>query len=358
MFRYLLIYIFSLPVILHAQLSPDWLWSELIIPYKSKADKEFVISTSKNLWLEKGTGESSEFYEGVHGHSSLWFGDFLNKEEKRSFFNLAEINKIEFIDAAELITSWNPTLDSCVIFTYEPLIIEHRKRYTDCDRELDTTCWVHCPLSGYKAMLTASDFAPLHAHVINTFADALGGVVVHDTINRVVYFTCDSNEYLPQVPYYMLAYNLYYTLEKNGFYDMKCTNAMSEDEFEKISTKWDYTNKIADPNSPGKCIDAPIKYLIAPKSVLIYEKWIPDTLQLPYLTPANQFVNHDLCKAYIRYVRHVVSYGVLLETGKIAWCRTMEAEKKLPGQTDFPWNLYQECFKAERFARMRLSPSW
>jgi hypothetical protein len=204
------------------------------------------------------------------------------------------------------------------------------------------------PLSEYPVVLPAKEFTNANLVYRRQLASQLKGKLFGDTIYRTVYFTCDSNEYLPQAPYANLLATLKnYTLagEMRAYKSNTLSEAMSKADIESTYVDWDSTNQVEDPNNPGVFILAPLKSEGRIKSLLICEKWVP--YQKEFTT------GMWLPQPYMGYRRIVTAYGLQLDSGNILWFSPAQMTSALL-QGNFNMIPYEECFRAERFKTLQV----
>ncbi|CAN5370840.1 hypothetical protein BH09BAC5_BH09BAC5_23610 [soil metagenome] len=206
------------------------------------------------------------------------------------------------------------------------------------------------PLSEYSNVLSEKDMHEQNRIVKNCFAGILGGNLVSDTLYRTVYFTSDSNEYLPQAPYANFLSYLKKGMLSGNFHtyqDPLLSKPMSKAMIEKACVAWDSTNKAEDPNNLGTFIYAPIKFEGQVKTLLVYEKW--NYFLPPVITSENDYSP----KKYLGSARQISAYGLLLTGGNVVWFSSDEVDKVILKE-NYNFTPYEECFRAERFKTLQI----
>ncbi len=254
----------------------------------------------------------------------------------------------------------NRNADTTYIMAISPMLIWTRGLYSFYygPQVQDTSVMYRIALADYPALLAPKEMNRLKYFTLDQFSNTLRGKLSGDTVYRIARFTCDSNEYLPQSPYRNLllwlsnGINDYRNPPKKWYRDKELFHRMSKFEVDKSFSHWDSTNAIEDPNRSGTFISAPLKIVGQPKSLLIYERWIPFTPTLivyPYNQPAQR---------YIGYKREVLAYGMVVTTGSTLWITPEEFNQALL-RDEFNFLPYEECLRAERYKTLQIDvPIW
>lgn len=186
--------------------------------------------------------------------------------------------------------------------------------------------------------------------MMTSLANEFNATLKGDTLVRTIEFVPDSNQYLPQAPYRYLGRFLQVGMH-NGmlstFSSPEIIKPMTKDEIESFTVHWKESDR--DGFEPPENFDRtllPVYY--EPASILVYEKWVPDTVKKPY-----DERQHNLPICYSGFNRKVVAYGVRYTSGKIIWHRAADVDAFV-GKTKFNWPPYEQSFRAERFSTMRL----
>jgi hypothetical protein len=211
------------------------------------------------------------------------------------------------------------------------------------------------PLSEYPVVISQKDLITGNAIYRRQIASLLRGNLSGDTICRILKFTRDSNEYLPQAPYgNLLGMIKNFTLsgELRAYTSKDLSIAMTKANLEANYVSWDSTNQVADPGNPGVFIIAPIKSEGQVKTFLICEKWIPLQSILPYGK------ENWMPKPYMGYGRTITAYGMVLSSNNTFWFAPDDLNKVLAAHK-FNMTPYEECFRAERFKTLQIQvPTW
>ncbi len=356
--------------------TPGFLYSSIRRPVQNKQDSLVLIRNEQKMWMAASKG-NVQMYDNamfdcefkVRMSKAAIEGSFQDSIPLKSGASFYMINLMENRNADTCYTmSFSPFLN----YQYQEKIrwIQDSTAYSKPDTgkvnvtrlafnyghwemgKWQTGMGVRflIPLSEYPAVIPAKNMAELNKVYRAQFASQLRGKLSGDTIFRTLFFTVDSNEYLPQAPYA----NLILQLQNNLFggdlhafpaHDLKMP--MSKRAIEVAHVGWDSTNQLEDPNNPGVFILAPLRYEGRPKSFVIYEKWIPFT------QPGNSIYPSP----HLSYRREIVAYGLRLTNESILWLKPTEVIKVLA--IDYNFTPYEECFRAERFKTLQIQvPKW
>ncbi len=222
--------------------------------------------------------------------------------------------------------------------------------YTD-STDIDTGTFVKIPLISYQIFLNKEENERRRQLIVDEVAKAMhGNVTKGDTIFRLVTFTIDSSDILPQAPITNLLEMFKNSLFSGSVHAQKDKTPgpgkwMTKMQLDNTFVGWDSTNAVADPNNPGTFILAPIKYEGQCKSLLIYEHWVPMQLRVSgtYGYPPQPWKS---------FHRQIISYGLKLSTGSVIWLDAEEADIYL--KENFNMIPYEETFRAERFRTMKI----
>ncbi len=318
----------------------SWEWSTVRCKL-SKKDSTQLIDIEHQFLATPDIKEKVVFFHGAFGAAG--YDLFLSRPQAELYLSAKQLSKVHFIGYAELASRWNYSADTCLLIGFQPLIIDGRTEYGIGD----TNCWVHAPLFYYQSFLDDWKMKQLHEMTLNNFATAFRASRVGDTLFRIVTFTDDSNQYLPQASYDRLALELISLMRSGGLrrsHNKEFTHWMTAYEFDLIASQWDSTNQFQDPNNPGTWIIAPIKTERPVQSLLLYEKWTPDTLcRDPFRMPV-----------YLSYQRNLLAFGIRYSSKEVIWIPANEVRTALPDRT-FNWSPYEESFRAERFQTMHIA---
>jgi hypothetical protein len=250
----------------------------------------------------------------------------------------------------QMITMHNRSLDTFYLMCCNTMISKtyYPRQHYHFPRPPFTgiTCLGFIPLSEYERVVGREELQKADAVFTKSICEQIGGISKNDTISRLVRFTIDSNEYLPQAPYRNILSQFEAGLfmgKLRTYSTSEMKYAMTKREMENQFVEWDSTTLAEDPNNPGVFIIAPIKYQARLQSILIMEEWIPF---IPGILSDNIYGWPP--NPYRGYARKVTAYGLLLDSGNILWVKASDFENYLR-QQNFNFCPYEECFRAERF---------
>jgi hypothetical protein len=357
-------------------------WSTIPCSIENKSDGDFLISTESKIW-KAAVNPGLEVYEGYSQG-----GEFRIRMTKSAVSWLFRDSSgyIGTVPIFDMSLMWDRSADVCYVMSFSArrtfYHVETRYKpappqppvthslsdssttrivflstgipylYTD-STDIDTGTFVKIPLISYRLFLNKEENERRRQLIVGEVAKAMhGNVTKGDTIFRLVTFTVDSSDILPQAPIRSLLETF-----KNGLFSGSLhanknkipgpAQWMTKRQLDDKFVSWDSTNAVEDPNNPGIFILAPIKYEGQCKSLLIYERWVPMQLQVngAYGYPPQPWKS---------FRRETISYGLKLTNDKIIWIDVKEAELYLP-QENFSMIAYEELFRAERFRTMKIT---
>lgn len=337
--------------------STQWHWS-CLVNQLSDADSAFMVETECKIW--KASADDSvklRVYDGARYGST--FNITVGKYSTKLMFG-DSLPLHNLTDRGELDLAWNHTADTCYMLSYSPMLWSIHRMYGSFGPMIrDTVLWLRVPTVSYFPFLKAQEYQRRFQLQIDVLSLHLGCTRIGDTLSRIVPFTVDSNEYLPQAPYRVLLdkmkRGMLFWLSNpykdppwkfDSYDDPLCTIRLSRAQCERKYVKWDSTNRVEDPNDPGTFFPAPVKTEAQPLSFLIHEKWIP-------VARIAQVKNPGIPDPLAVYRRVVVSFGIRFSNGNCAWFRAGDIHNYLIlPLLDF--QSYEQCFRAERFERMKI----
>lgn len=327
--------------------STQWHWS-CLVNRLSDADSTFLVQTEFIIW-KASADDSVKFrtYEGGR-HGATYSIGASKYTSKKMFGDSLPLKRLT--DCAELDLAWNHTADTCYVLSYTPMLWHDRPRYGSFGPiTRDTIVFLRVPTASYFPFLKDQEYRRRMQLQIDVLAYHFGCLRIGDTLARIVPFTLDSNEYLPQASYRVLLSKMKDGMLgwKFGSYDdASCTVRLSRVQCEHKVTHWDSTNRVEYPNNPGTYFLAPIKFEAQPLSFLVHEKWIPGTQVEPEKY-------RRLPEPSAVYRRVVVAYGIRFSNDNYVWFKADDISKYLiMPLIDF--SPYEQCFRAERFERMKI----
>jgi|GEM_PF-4995871 hypothetical protein len=319
-------------------------WSVIRHHEASRDDSAFIVDTETMMWKSSAPG-FFQIYEG--GRSGV--GYRLRTSKFQQQLVLGDSTKHNWTTLSELDLAWSNTLDTCYLLSYTPMEKVKRNYYGSFGSLVDDTIVIaRIPTSSYFPFLKQAETARQREIILRAFASEFAGVFQADTLYRMSRLTCDSNEYLPQCSYSLYGQRL--IQGTNGrklqvFDDPYCRIRLSYNGSVGKIERWDSTNQVEDPRAPGVFIKAPIKYVGQPKSILVFEKWMPGVV-------LSEDKKKWLPIPFEGYNRKVVAIGLLLSNGNYMWFKEDEVVKYLQS-TGLNLPGYEQCFIAERASRMR-----
>ncbi len=327
--------------------STQWHWSCLVNKL-SNEDSAFLVDTESKIW--KASADDSvklPTFEGGRSGGTYSIGS-SKFSTKRMFGDSLPLKRLT--DYAELDLAWNHTADTCYVLSYSPMLWRDRQRYGSFGPiTRDTIVWLRVPTASYFPLLKEQEYRRLFNFQVDVLSSHFGCKRNGDTLSRIVPFTIDSNEYLPQASYRVILdkiMNGMLTWKFSSYDDPICSIRLSGVQCERKVTHWDSTFKVEDPNAPGTYFLVPTKFEAQPISFLVNESWIPG-VQVEALKRTR------IPKPSVIYRRVVVSYGVRFSSGDYVWFKADEIHKYLRMPL-IDFSAYEQCFRAERFERMKI----
>lgn len=355
--------------------TPGFLFSGIKVNVQNKQDSLLLIHNEQKMWQEAAKGnvlmfdnpmldcefkvkmskvqvescfkDSIPMKSGSHGY-------MMNLVENRNadtcylmsfspFLNYRYQEKVRWIQDSTQTTKPNTNTDgsqTCFIMRYG--------HWEMGPWQTGISVQYLMPLSEYSKVLSPKDLAGANLIYRQQLASRLNGKLSGDTIYRIVRFTRDSNEYLPQAPYAnFLSFlkNGSLSGELRAYPDERLSKPMWKIQIENTYSNWDSTNQVEDPNNPGVFILAPLKREGQVKSLLIYEKW--------NFFPVSPGEIRYRPQPFFGCRREVDAYGLLLDTGKVLWFSVNEVNE-LIAKDNYNFQPYEECFRAERFKTLQV----
>jgi len=337
--------------------SMQWNWS-CLINRLSDTDSAFLVQTESVIW-KASADDSVKLRTFDGGRYAATFNIVASKYQTKSMFG-DSLPVRNLTDRAELDLAWNHIADTCYILGYAPMLWYNHPQYGRFGPiTRDTSVCLRVPTSSYFPFLKEQEFQRRLQLQIDALAGHFGCTRTGDTLSRIIPFTEDSNEYLPQASYRVLLDKVKDGMlfwksspyreppwEFNSYDDASCTIRLSRIQCERKVSTWDSTNKVADPNAPGIFISAPIKYEGQPLSFLVNEKWVPGTQVVQEKYPR-------IPEPSVIFHRVVVSYGIRFSNGNYVWFKADDIHRYLVMPL-LDFSTYEQCFRAERFERMKI----
>lgn len=351
---------FLLVTILGRAQSSKYNWGSQPRPL-SKVDSAFLVDIEKKMWAIEKEKNVFRMYDGFGGGDG--YNVVMTKSEMKERLSDTAIAKVQFCRFAELLSLWSRNADTAWIVGFQPMLRAQQETdyYRSQEVQLPTACYVHIPLFTYRNFIEDKEFQRLSSITLRSFAGAMYAEMKGDTLFRFISFGSASYDmydepydYLPQADFvYMsqLMNNAMFSGKLSAYFDPELTQRESKKDMEQyFIPQWDSTNQIEDPNNPGTYILAPIKMETFPGGIVIYEKWIPTLC--PEMKQDDKRNNQP--QPYMRYVRQVLSYGMLIGYKRAIWTSPAEFDAFFHAP-EFDRVPYEESFRAERFLRMHIA---